>query len=671
MLLDLKNNELIFSQIPNPTLFLNDIKKIDKMKHREYKGRYYMSLKYLTDLQKVLMRFKGSIRKTQSYQSFQDKFVLNKNPIVIEWEPMMCKVSGRGMPWKEIIPITSYFNQGAKNSKQYGKTWSGYTHLVDPVKGEFPSGLLERIVNVLQTNGIPFQVHQRFSYPEKEFHLNPVFSFTPTQDQIDSVTALDKANHGIAKLPTGFGKTSFVAADLIAKKGVKAMFLANQRVLTSDAKDDFDSVFRNDDIKIGVIADGEFDPGDITVASIQSIASALKPPTAKEIEVAEYELSLVKRRSEKLTPEDELYESTLKEFLKCQTRVNSLVRKLKRHHEIIPFLKTVGLFIVDEAQVLGTDQWNKFLRACPAPYRYTLSATPTRTDGGGVQIIAATGEFRYQSSASDQIQKGRLADFLGRFTKFDHKVDKKVARELKMDHHQAYDLFIVNNPKRNEHLCLKVKEWAVNNSVLALVSRLEHGEIVRNMLIDLGMREEQVHFVHGGTAKKLRKNTIEAFRNSEFPVLIGTSIFDVGFNAKNASKIVRFNAGSSEVREPQRAGRTVRMRDDGSRGESYDILDINVPYFESQGWKRYTVLKEEFGEHRVMLSKQTIEGELNVVGIQEVVSNIPDETDRLKGEEILAFLQRGDEEFEEPEEEYHLNDLEPDLQMVLDGLDMK
>jgi superfamily II DNA or RNA helicase len=641
MLLDLYRNELVFSQIQNSGNFAQALERGKKLKFRKYADKFYISLTHFDTARQVLKEFSGQLSFTPNYERFARRFAVNPNPIHIDWYPCECEISGKGMPWDIIIPTTSFFNKAALNSKAYEKgQWDGTKQLFNTIDGRFPSGLLERVVKALRERNIPYTVKRRFDYPKPTFILHPVFEFTPTEDQINAVEALDKFNHGLAKLPTGFGKTSFVAASLIAKKGVKSMFLANQRVLINDAKNDFKQVFRNDNVKIGTIGDGEFDPGDITVASIQGVVAALTPPSVQEKQQVANDLALAKiHLSNAQTEEDR--EHWTKEIKRLTNKIEKLKFRAERSVLIKEYLQQVELFIVDESQVLGTDMWDKFLRACPAPYRYTLTATDTRTDGGRILIIAATGERRYESSAAEQIAKGRLSEFRGYFKKFDHKVDKDISKELTMEYHQAYRIFIVNNRIRNEHLCDKLIEWAKEgNSVLALVSWQEHGELVQQILLDKGMPDWTFEYIDGKTPKKKRNDDIERFRNGEFPILIGTSIFDVGFNAKNASKIVRFNAGGSEVREPQRAGRTVRKREDGSWGESYDIFDVNVPFFETQVMKRVKFLKAEFGDERIKVLPGVIEGELDIVSLRELMNEIPDETDRTKGEAIIDELVR-------------------------------
>ena len=666
MIIDIKNNELIFSRIKDLTQFRNDLKELKGANVREYKRKFYIPLQHIGQVRSVIgKKYRKTISLSLSYEKFSERFVTLKGPIEIIWNPAICYIKGADIPWTEVIPATSYFHKDAKRVKAFGKSWSGYVHLFDPIKGEFPSGLLERIVTILNKNGLQYTISQTFSYPTPYLNIKPSFPFQPTQDQINSVEALYKANTGIGKLPTGFGKTSFVAASLIAKKGVRSLFMVNQKVLGDDAYRDFEAVFAGNDVKIGMIGDGVSDIGDITIASIQTISSSLKPPTSKEKYLVVHQLEMAKKRLP-LLEDKEKVEETKKLIKKYQSRLKSIDKQIERNKALLPFLKSVDLFIVDEAQVLGTPQWEGFLRIRKAPYRYTLSATPVRSDGGDIQIVAATGELRYESKAAEQIEKGRLAEFLAHFKKFDHKVDKAIIKDVRMDFHQAYELFIVNNYKRNDHLCNKVISWAKDNSVLALVTRIAHGEIVRDMLISKGLSPEEVHFIHGDTPDEERRTLIEDFRSKRFPVLIGSSVFDVGFNAKNAAKMVRFNAGKSKVKEPQRAGRTVRKRDDDSIGETYDLIDINVPYFESQAWQRLRLIREEFGEERVKFHKGIIEGEMNIVAIKEIVAATPDVEEREKGERVLRLLDL--EQSYDSEPALNLDSLSPDLKRFLNKI---
>lgn len=622
--ISLRNNEIVFKGMKNVMEFTNALGAVKTIKPRENNGTVYVPLEQVDGLGLALQDYKGKFEAEKSYQNVL-RF-LKPAPVKIKWTPSYCYIEGGRLPFKDIIPNTSYFDKKFLQMEIYKRgNHSGMVHLFNVAKGRFPSGLLERVIKPLEDAGIPYEIDRTFDYPEPYLDLNPNLPFEPTEDQVRAVEALAKANNGIGKLPTGFGKTSYVSVALIAKKGVRTMFLANQRILINDAKDDFESAFRDDGIEVGVIGDGEYNPQDITVASIQGVVAALEPPTIREIEQAEKEIRLAELKyNNDPTP--------VRKGLvtKAKNKLKSMRERHAKRQSIVDYLKTVDMFIIDEGQVIGTAMWNKFFEHCPAPYRYTLTATDTRTDGGRIQIIAATGERRFESSASEQIKKGRLADFKAYFKRFDHGIEPEVLKSMTLSYHLAYDAFIVNNDKRNNYLCDWVQKWKQEgNSVIALVTRREHGFIVQDVLTERGMREGvDFAYVDGQTPKTERRAIIEDFREGRVPILIGTSIFDVGFNAKIASKMVRFNAGSSEVRETQRAGRTVRVREDGSRGETIDLIDENVPYFQSQGWKRYRLIGEEFGAERTQIIDGVIKGETTVAKLKDVANEIDEATDK-------------------------------------------
>lgn len=609
--------------------------KIKPVEHS--KNRYFISVIHIQRVRLALHSCGLKIELSDSYRDFARNSLLKTDTVQIEWHPSYCTFKGGPLPFKALLKETSYFTKSALQSHAYknGK-WDGMMHTINFVKGRFPSGLLERFLKCLHNAGLTYDIKRMFEFPEPYLQLNPIFPFTPSEDQWKAVNALDKANSGIGKCPTGFGKTSFVAAALIAKKGVRSMFLANQRVLISDAKKDFEAAFKqHEDLSIGVVGDGKYELADITVASIQGIVAALKPLTRSERKELEAKLEVAEDNFAQ-QPDNPALKSLV---TKAKNRIKKAELREARREELAAFLKTVDLFVVDEAQVLGTDMWNVFLDACPAPYRYTLSATVTRTDGGGVLIVAATGEIRFESSAGEQIEKKRLSEFLANFKIFDHQIPESKAEKLEISYKQAYDLFIVNNHLRNAHLVDKAIEWAKDYSVICLVTFKAHAEVLQAMFVERGLDERYFRYVDGETKKSLREEYIQDFRDSKFPILIGTSIFDVGFNAKNASRIVRFNAGGSEVREPQRAGRTVRMRDDGSHGESYDIRDVNVPFFSRQSLKRIKLLEEEFGESRVKLLPGKVYGVVNYANIRDVVSEIKEEDAKKRTLEVLDEMQ--------------------------------
>lgn len=670
--LDVRNNEIVIRGVRETTEFSNALNSDKRITFRQSDATFYVGIDKVDYLTKALQDYKGLFTFTENYKKFQA--FLKEAPIVIDWYPNTCYIKGGRLPFHKIIPASSYFDKKFLHIEVYKRgKHSGLVHLFKLSDGSFPSGLLEDVIDALHSEDKLFTLNRHFEYPKPYLDISAVLPFTPTEDQVAAADALDKANYGIGKLPTGFGKTSFLSVELINRKKVRALFIANQRVLIDDARTDFHNAFGHCVEEIGIIGDGSFNPKDITVASIQGIIACLRPPTPAEISAEETKLRFAefKLQSDE-TPTNKRAVSSLK------TKIKKMRERVSKQKEIKEYLATVDMFIIDEGQALGTAMWDEFLQHCPAPYRYTITATDTRTDGGRVQLVAATGNRRYESSASEQIEKERLSEFLGRFKRFDHGVPKQLQKSLQLSYHAAYDIFIVNNRARNLYLISWLTKWAnEGHSVLGLVTRVSHAENVMMLLEEQGYeRGKHFEYVDGQTPKKFRRETIERFRNSEFPILLGTSIFDVGFNAKNASKMVRFNGGSSEVREPQRAGRTVRKRDDGEMGETIDILDINVPFFEGQGRERYKILSAEFGSNRTRIEQGTVKGDMQLAEIEEYVNNMDHSPEKIDMRNAINEFIRG----EEVSENVDTNSVEsmidelmesPDLQGSFDFTDIK
>ena len=265
---------------------------------------------------------------------------------IIKVTPRKCYLQGPGyLPYEEIRRVCSYMPDGAVFSKAYkDRRWDGIIHLYK--NGEFPSGLLDRVIRILVKHNIEFQVEQLFEWPERqyEWYLKPDIELRDRHQE--AISAIMQGKRGMMQLPTRFGKTTRVAAGSVAGFKVNTLFIAHQLDLIYDAKDVFEN-FLDGPEEIGVIGDGQTKYRPLTVACIDSIANKLKDPV------------------------------------------------------MLQYLKTkVKYLIVDETQYYGPGQYKDVVDACNAPYRLFMSATAERNDGADIEIEAASGPSRTNKSAS-------------------------------------------------------------------------------------------------------------------------------------------------------------------------------------------------------------------------------------------------------------------------------
>ena len=457
--------------------------------------------------------------------------------LLIEVGNIRSQIVGSSYPYKEMEKKCSYFREGAQFSKAFCKgRWDGTIKLFR--KGRFPTGLLSIVAGILKEHNIQFCLDFKVQFPEPKYNWE-LISVTPYQDQIEAIQAAKKYRRGVLKLPTGSGKTAVVACGIISEFGVDSLFVANQNILIQQAKREFEKNISNCGT-IGVIADGEVSIQSITIASIQSLWSR------------------------------------------------------RKDENVYKYLDNVGLIIVDEVQAVGTKMWKEIMNSCNAPYRFGLSATPTRVDNADLEIFACTGPVCYESKASDMIEADRLSDVKIEFVPYDHGL-----YNISMRYPELYETQIVDNEERNSlivHETLKLLNEG--RDILVLVQRIKHGETLKQMLIENNVQD--VEFVFGNITGKLRERLIQDYKDGKFRVLIGSTIFDVGADLPRVSGLVLTGAGQSKIRALQRIGRAIRKWKDKKCALVIDIGDYNISYFEKQAKNRKAQYINEFGESRVI-----------------------------------------------------------------------
>lgn len=359
------------------------------------------------------------------------------------------------------------------------------------------------------------------------------------------------------------------------------MFVANKKALLDDAKHEFAEGITGLSLdKIGEVKDGIFGLTRIT-----------SDTTADDIPDLNFEVMVATIQS-----------------LDAKLKDPRTAKKLKK------WLKGVEFIMVDEVQAVGTQIWDDVLDKVFAPYRVFLSATPKRTDGATMKIFARSGDLSFTTTAEEQIEKGRLSEVEIMCKIYDHKLFNK--DDTNIVYSEAYQAWIVENEERNDMVVSNALDMVKEGRhVLILFQYIEHGEILRDMIIKKGLAEDDVRFIYGSTKNDVRKKAISEFRKGEFKVLIGSTIFDAGVNIPIISGMVLAGAGNSEITLVQRIGRGVRTADyedilgelpafmkatDGQKvAKVVDIYDANIIFFEKQARNRYNIAKGEFGASRV------------------------------------------------------------------------
>lgn len=447
---------------------------------------------------------------------------------------------GSFMPWKDIDRLCSYFVEGSPFSPQFkAGRWDGMCRLYK--NGNVPTGLIFRIIDLLNKKDIPIEIFEHVEYPEKKYpwFLSEDINFR--EEHINAIVAIMQGKRGMAQLPTRFGKTTIVASGTICGFGVPTLFVAHQLDLVYDAKTIFEKFIPNSG-EIGIIAGGECSYKPITVACIDSLSNHL---------------------------EDALMQKYLQEKVKY--------------------------LIVDETQFYGSKEYKKVIGNCEAPYRLFMSATCERNDGADIEIEAASGPMLYQLSEQAMIESGYISNVSIEMIPFAHGLHNK--KQSGLEYSEFYKATIVNNEKRNAVIVKELVDLVnAGNPSLVIVKSIEHGHTLKSMLVEAGIVNTE--FIWGDVPAKERIRLRERFNDGEYDVLIGSTVFDVAIDLRRATGLVLAAGGNSKIRAPQRVGR-VLSQVMGKTAIVKDIKDMEIKWFEDDARDRQQVYVERYGQKRV------------------------------------------------------------------------
>ena len=221
----------------------------------------------------------------------------------------------------------------------------------------------------------------------------------------------------------------------------------------------------------------------------------------------------------------------------------------------------------------------------------------------------------FNTTADEQIKKGRLCELDINYMVYDHKLFND--NDSEVSYSDMYKMCITENESRNMECIIKPAFNMIHEerSILILVQYIEHGLTLKKMFLENGLEPDDVRFIWGDTPDKIRTSAISEFRKGEFKIMIGSTIFDVGIDVPIISGVILAGAGNSDITLIQRIGRGARNCDyesilgylpefmkqnDGKKiTKVIDVLDTNVKFFYKQSKNRYYNSIEEFGADRV------------------------------------------------------------------------
>ncbi|KAJ9131575.1 DEAD/DEAH box helicase [Pleurostoma richardsiae] len=312
-------------------------------------------------------------------------------------------------------------------------------------------------------------------------------------------------------LATGAGKTVIFTQLIdrikpLSRHATQTLILAHRRELVEQAAKHCVNLYPDKRVEVEMGSLQASGTADITIASIQSITSGDR---ISKFDPSKFKLVLV----------DEA------------------------HHIVAPgYMRTLAHFGVAT-------------KKADSPHLVGVSATFSRFDG--LRLGAAIDEIVYHKDYVDMIGEKWLSDVV--FTTVESSADISGVETvgIRGDFKPAQLSRAVNTEEVNE---ITVRSWrakaAGRSSTLVFCVDLAH---VAGLTQKFRQHGFDAHFVTGDTPKVERSNLLDAFRRSEFPVLVNCGVFTEGTDIPNIDCVVLARPTRSRNLLVQMIGRGMRL----------------------------------------------------------------------------------------------------------------
>lgn len=457
----------------------------------------------------------------------------------------------------------SYQEPNAEYTRAYKNgSWDGIVHIWDTNSHSAPLGLLPRAVGILESEGYTVDVQwEDTTSSAQPFDADWNTDYVLRPYQAKAVKAVLDNEGGIVSLPTGTGKT-ITALKCIEENSIsrgRALVFVHTQELLYQWADEIEELLG---IEAGLVGDGHFEEGDVTVAIMQTLHS-------RGVDELEHDY---------------------------------------------------GQIIFDEChRTSAAETFHEIGMDLDCQYRIGLSATPwRRVSGEELYIEGAIGEIVHEVTAESMIDQGYLAEPV--FEVVDP-MDEGTVTEAHHgeEYHDAFERCIEMDPTRNIAVAKKAAELArEGHKVLVNVNRIAQGEIIAAALDRHTLPDEVASSVDSdkgdmafsaaqmiGTIEHVgaemvssntdnREEVLDEFENGDLDVVVSTLLKE-GVDIPDISAIVLAHGQKSDIETIQTIGRALRP----SNGDTAKIVDVKDRgrYFNDAFKKRQATMRDYYGRY--------------------------------------------------------------------------
>ena len=269
-----------------------------------------------------------------------------------------------------------------------------------------------------------------------------------------------------------------------------------------------------------------------------------------------------------------VYYGGRKEYGKTHTictwqSLGNMLKKTKADEAEVPFqdfIEGVVCVIVDEVHQAKADVLKSLLTGVMSqiPIRWGLTGTIPKAKAESMSLTVSLGPVINQLSASTLQEMGVLSQC--------HVNIVQLQDGMEFTNYQSELKFLTSDDKRMQKIAQLASTVKDTGNTLILVDRIEAGQLLHLKLEELGVAEENVVFVSGGTKGTTRTEHYEDIATATNKIIIATyGVAAVGINIPRIFNVMLLEPGKSFVRVIQSIGRGIRKAEDKDFVQIWDI----------------------------------------------------------------------------------------------------
>ena len=269
-----------------------------------------------------------------------------------------------------------------------------------------------------------------------------------------------------------------------------------------------------------------------------------------------------------------VYYGGRKEYDKTHTictwqSLGNMLKKTKADEAEVPFnefIEGVVCVIVDEVHQAKADVLKSLLTGVMSriPIRWGLTGTIPKAKVESMSLIVSLGPVIGSLSASTLQEMGVLSNC--------HVNIVQLQDSVEFTNYQSELKFLTSDNHRMTKIAELASTVKDTGNTLILVDRIEAGQLLHLKLEELGVAEENVVFVSGGTKGTTRTEHYDDIATATNKIIIATyGVAAVGINIPRIFNVMLLEPGKSFVRVIQSIGRGIRKAEDKDFVQIWDI----------------------------------------------------------------------------------------------------